>query len=289
MYNNTKKACFILVLLTVNYINSMQIIKFLTKKVVIFGVENEFDIVKRLINTGFLDDAIKIINSPDKYGQTLLHKICCDQMYDKTLEKLIFLIKYCYEKTIIGVDNYSNTPLNLICSRTDINQKNIIEIVKLLLPFYTQDSINLPNKEGKTPFYWAGWNDNLELTKILYLNGAKISSRKGACSARIPEYWNLTEKYESAQDKINHINEKIKEENCTEDFLDIILSFDILNILNKVNKQTEIKDKYLKDTIFYKIKKDNEKVIEKKLLINNILRKDMKACLTQLYPIIMFN
>jgi ankyrin repeat protein len=264
----------------------MQIIKFLTKQVVVFGVENEFDIVKKLINTEFLDDAIKIINSPDKYGQTLLHKICCDKIYDKTLEKLIFLIKYCHEKTIIGVDNYSNTPLNLICSRTDIDQKNIIEIVKLLLPFYTQDSINLPNKEEKTPFYWAGWNDNLELTKILYLNGAKNSSRKGACSAEIPEYWNLTEKYESAQDKINHINEKIKEENCTEDLLDVILSCDILYI---VNEKTKIKDKYLKDTIFYKIKKDNEKVIEKKLLINKILRKDMKDCLTQLYPVVMFN
>jgi FOG: Ankyrin repeat len=75
-------------------------------------------------------------------------------------------------------------------------QNNNLEMVKLLLEFGAKESVNkADNFYGHTPLYWACQYNNLEVVKLLLEYGANIDQKS---LEKVAEYWLEPEKRELA-------------------------------------------------------------------------------------------
>jgi hypothetical protein len=161
------------------------------KPLLLIGCQDEFEMIHRLIQLGLTSEAQNDLKSTNAKGKTVFHDICSSG----DLQKLRSLIKYCDKEIVTECDQEKNTPLSLACSQNNSQKdynyvKNVIEMAKLLLPYYDNKYLNYGNLLSL-----CGQNKNLELAKLLVLNGTDFWNSTCYVEQTVPEYFELVKEY----------------------------------------------------------------------------------------------
>jgi len=173
--------------------------------------------------------------------------------------------------------NHANTSNHTPLYHACLNDN--LKMVKLLLPHCTPTTINLAAKNTTTPLSWACYKNNLEIVQLLVENGAKIRQKDidRTNDMKIKNHLKRVWQYNVSPEKLQFVMQAIK--NNTNNINDIIKLEFCRSLRNCLNGE-----KYYKKTLFYKLcqlVKTNKNI--KKAVCETFKIKDHELLETQNY------